>query len=458
MADYVTVKMHDKATFQAAVAALPKSNVLSRLISVDKVYLKDLGLRNLNNPALLAGQALYMEHWDGLSPPVDIRDLLLGDKSAFSSNKGRIKFLHSDEVQQSIQVGLIKKYIDAGLFEVESYETDLPVDKLFLAMSEPTGFPNRDDSNIIFDPSNRRFTITPTFDSYKYYRGGIEVEVFSDHSVIIDDVSGTHFIYFDRNTGILTSTPTFDISLIRSHAYVAFVHWNEPDQNAVLIGDERHGITMDGATHEYLHFVNGAVYIFGLLPTVNVDASGDLDSSAYVDVGNGQIRDEDIVHDIKNASPQIISPIAEIPVLYRIGSDEWYISSVDQFPLLYNGKDGWIGTLPAWNEFVGGSWKLTEVSNNNFFFMHLVATNDIRYPLVMLMGTNQYVSIGQARNDSEVEFLTLNNMPFQEMTPIATFIYQASTSYLNTPKARLRSTDTNEDFVDWRIIFRFIPR
>lgn len=125
MSEYVTVQMKPRSAFMSAISLLPKNNPLSRLASVDKIYLKDLGLRELNNPALLAGQALYIENWDGVTAPIDVRDLLLGNPIYYTANKGRIKFFLTDEVQRSVEYGMIKKYVDAGLFIIEGYSSDV---------------------------------------------------------------------------------------------------------------------------------------------------------------------------------------------------------------------------------------------------------------------------------------------------------------------------------------------
>ena len=51
------------------------------------------------------------------------------------------------------------------------------------------------------------------------------------------------------------------LTLITEKVFAATIYWDATNKEAILVGDERHGITMDAATHEYLHNKNGAVFI-----------------------------------------------------------------------------------------------------------------------------------------------------------------------------------------------------
>jgi len=118
MADFVTLKYKSVADVEAIVAALPASNPLSKFEPGAKLYMSDFGLRELLRRA---GQSVYMEPWDGASGVVNIEDILLKVPAALDANKGRIKFLLSDEVQASITFGKLKKLLDAGIFENEGF-------------------------------------------------------------------------------------------------------------------------------------------------------------------------------------------------------------------------------------------------------------------------------------------------------------------------------------------------
>jgi hypothetical protein len=64
---------------------------------------------------------------------------------------------------------------------------------------------------------------------------------------------------------------------------------------AIYVGEERHGLTMDGVTHAYLHYVNGLAYLNGLaLNSILADENGNVDTHAQFGVDAGAVADEDI--------------------------------------------------------------------------------------------------------------------------------------------------------------------
>jgi hypothetical protein len=222
---------------------------------------------------------------------------------------------------------------------------------------------------------------------------------------------------------------------------------------------------MDGETHLHLHLSLGCQYITGLLVngTLNPDVASPSDADVECDISSGTIRDEDLSHDIVDNGGKVnvydleqnISPIAQLPVFYRLGaSGLWYKKSADNFPLIYSGdSSGYVDAtngLPPWNELTGGSWQLTPVGNNNFFFVHIFATNDDRHPIIALQGVSVYTNKPAGRDAAALELAQLTGLPFLEFTPLVTLIAEARTTYTNTPVIRFRTTDGGEDYVDWR--------
>lgn len=106
----------------------------------------------------------------------------------------------------------------------------------------------------------------------------------------------------------------------------------------------------------------------------------------------------------------------------------------------------------AFNEFTGGVWTQTEVTNNNFVLAHLFATNDVLEPIMSIQGEAQYSTLVTAREGAvtELETLTLAGLPSVEWRALGTVIYQTSNSYSNAVKARIRTTDDGSDYIDWR--------
>jgi hypothetical protein len=132
------------------------------------------------------------------------------------------------------------------------------------ATKEPTGFPNRVDSELSFDNGTRTFTIEPKAPQtyFDIFVKGKPYRFTTPQSIVIPDTEGIFFFYFETD-GTLQYDTVFDITLITERVFTATVYWDAINQDAILIGDERHGITMDAATHSYLHNLNGSVLTEG---------------------------------------------------------------------------------------------------------------------------------------------------------------------------------------------------
>ena len=315
--------------------------------------------------------------------------------------------------------------------------------------NEMTGYPNRTDSTMSFDDGTRTFTIQPASSLFRYYIKGVEYVKTSAQTVVIPDTEGVHFIYFDGET--LSSTTTFSNAIFQTFGYTAVIYWNATDNEAIYLGEERHGLTMSGDTHLWAHETFGTRFESGLATgDITADDTGNVDAHAQISVADGEVHDEDIEVHATDGSPQELTPIAAIPVFYKDGaSAEWKKDTATNFPV-----KSFVGgsSRLAWNEFTGGSWQQTEVSNVQFVLSHMFMTNDIDNPIISVQGEATYNSIITARQGAttEINALVTAGLPFQEFIPISTVIFQTSTGYSNTPQARIRTTDTGEDYIDWR--------
>lgn len=312
-----------------------------------------------------------------------------------------------------------------------------------------SGFENRVDSVMSFDDGTLTFSIEPTSSEFSFFQMGEKYTKTALESVAITDVEGLHFIYYDD--GVLTHTTTFMIELITEFPFTALIYWDATNNEALIFGDERHGHVMDAATHRYNHLTFGARYDTGLgLANMDVDGNGNDASAAQFAVENGVIWDEDIQHTILDGTPQDLSPIAQIPIFYREGANgDWRREAADDYPIITTGSG-----RAAWNEFTGGAWQLSEVGNGDFVLVHYYATNDSNHPIIGIVGQAEYPTTGQARAGALEEIKLLEFGVLGTLTPefvaIATVIYQTRNNYSNAVKSRVRSTDTGEDYVDWR--------
>jgi hypothetical protein len=343
-------------------------------------------------------------------------------------------------------------------------------EQVFTDMREPTGFVNRADSEISFDVGTRTFTldVLAPATEYDYYIHGIKFTISSTKTVIIPDTTATYHFYMD-NTETLQSTTTFDEDLLLSdNAYVANVVWNDTPSTGtddlVVFGEERHGITMDAETHIHFHQSFGAQYINGLgLTNVVTEPGAPIDTDVQFTVASGEIRDEDLRHEIidDGATPdnvfdliQDLQPTAQIPVWFRTGATGvWNKAPATSFPFIYSDGvvfTGGVNGLLPWNEDTGATWQLTESVNNGFVLIHYFATNDVLNPVVAIQGITNYNNKPAGREQALNEINQLSGLPFLEFTPLATVIVEARSVYTNTPLARFRLTDDGFDYVDWR--------
>jgi hypothetical protein len=327
----------------------------------------------------------------------------------------------------------VKTYVDNLSFNVN---------QVYLDTKEPTGFVNRNHSTISFDDASRTFTIQPTSGSFDVYIRGTKYIKTVAENTVISTTNGNHYIYYNAS-GALTSTTIFTSDIIEQYAFVAIVYWNSDTGTHTYFAEERHGITMDGATHSYLHTIFGARYLTGLaLQGFTVDGAGNLNTEAQFTADGGNIRDEDILHELP--------PQTQIPIYYRQGQ-LWRRKTPDSYPVIYSGTAGYTGAsgrIP-YNEYVAGTWQLTQVTNNDFVLVHFFATNDVDDHIIGIQGTNLYGNVTAARVAAASEISSLSGLPFAEFVALGSVVFQSSNSFTNAPKCIVRSVNGG-DYVDFR--------
>ena len=313
--------------------------------------------------------------------------------------------------------------------------------------NEPTGFPidsvgevDRTSSTISFvDGVTRTFSIAPTSGSYIILIKGRQYRKTTTESIQISNTEGLHYIYFDEN-GELQETTSFSLEFILKYVAVAIIYWNASTSKAILFGDERHGCTMDAHTHARIHADSGTVYVSGsALSGFTIDGNGTSNTHTQFAIASGQVRDEDILHNLSSKSST-----DSIPVLYRLGSDWYSVTNTNQkFHYVSGGR-------AYWNQNTGGTYSLTEITNNDFVLYHIVSTNDKNNPYFSIMGLNRYTTKNNAREGALTEISQYTGLPFVEFVFIATIIFQSSNTFTNTGKSIIVSTDTGGTYIDWR--------
>jgi len=309
--------------------------------------------------------------------------------------------------------------------------------ELFEDTKEPTGFIDRTSSTISFSDQTRTLTVAPVSGDFSIYIQGQKLTVSSTLTKQIPDTSGSYFFFINENSELDYIT-TFNVSLFTISAYVAYVLWDENDDKAITFAEERHGITMDGSTHSYLHTTRGTQLVSGGSIGFTTTGDGTSNADAQVSISDTRVSDEDIVIQISNsASPsqphqQILSPIAEIPVYYRQGTT-WRKSTATQYPVSQ-------GTTRArFNKNTAGTWSLEEASaNNKFLVSYIFATTNISEPIIALLGQDEYSSLSDAETRAAWSTISFGDLPAQEIKLLHIVIYETSSTFTNVPKCAIR--------------------
>jgi hypothetical protein len=189
--------------------------------------------------------------------------------------------------------------------------------------SEPTGFVNRTDSTISYDPVTRLFSITG---SHEIYIAGVK-HIKGDSTATIPADYGIHFIKYDSSGNLHVSQTPWNLATDVPISYV-FVRNDLSDSFAA---EERHGIVMDGVTHAYLHSTVGAKWSSGMVLGGWATGTNAVSAQKY-SISAGTFYDEDIHNSV--AALQDDGPYT---ILYRTGSSgNWYWEVNSSYPYLIN--------------------------------------------------------------------------------------------------------------------------
>ena len=298
--------------------------------------------------------------------------------------------------------------------------------------SEPMGHEDRTASTISFNAGTREFSIAPVSGSHTVWCAGVRYVKTSTETVTLPSAADLYYIYYDT-TGTLQYQTTY--FTWHEDTPTAYVYWNGTDY---LLFDERHGITLDWQTHEYLHRTRGAVIADGFGASNYVTTGdGSSDTHTQLDIADGTFFDEDLQIDIShsatptaNTFEQILQGAAEIPIIYLSGTT-WTFDSATEHPL----KLG--SSLPTYNLDTSGTWSTPDLGNGTFGVTWIVATNILGKPIIGILGQEEYNNIGQAEA-AEWSALYLDNFPAVEMRPLYKVAYEIKTSYTNTNSAAIR--------------------
>jgi hypothetical protein len=304
-----------------------------------------------------------------------------------------------------------------------------------LQASEPMGHEDNTKSIISFNNTTRVFTIQPSSTSFNVWVKGIKYTYTTAQTVTIPNTTGLHYIYFNSNGVLESRLSYFDWE---NDAPTAYVYWNAATSSSPFVADERHGITMDWATHEYLHRTRGAVIANGFsISNYTTTGTGANNTDAQFDLDSGVFFDEDL---------EVLITHSNTPT-----SDTWQqdLQGPSQIPVFYHSGTGWVRDNPTdyalkqgtariqYNFFNGASWTTLDVPSNKWHTTSwIIATNNINYPIIAILGQSATNKL------SDQESLTFNDLnlegfPVVEFRPLWKIIWETDATFVNAPKARI---------------------
>lgn len=359
---------------------------------------------------------------------LDATEAELGDLSNVSVDDAKRGQILTYNGQDWVPEYIIKRHSQGsgGLTQAE-----VTIIEGLLETGEPMGHSNRSESIISFDDASRTFTIAPVGESFRIWVKGKRFTINGPRQVQIPDMTDLYYIYFDQNGDLLYKTQFFTFN---AEAFTSYVYWDADDNKASYFAEERHGIVLDWQTHEYLHRTRGAAIASGFdISNYTLGGTGTLESDIQFDISNGTFFDEDIKNDIihsttpaLNSFQQILQGPAELPVLYRLGN-VWKFDVATEVPV----KSGPNHTY--FNSISGGLGSLVEADSGKHLNYYVIATNNLRAPVISLMGQNQYVNIASAEAESFSDLL-LEDFPSKEFRFLYKLVLRTS-NYTNSANA-----------------------
>ena len=263
---------------------------------------------------------------------------------------------------------------------------------VFTATASPTGFPVAGAGGTLTWTDGTR-TLSLGGSSFTFYINGVLYTKASGDSIQIPAVTGLYFLYYDASGNLLQSTTFPGNSL----PFVATVYWNNTSGKG-LLGQERHGISMDAATHNYLHSTIGTRYVSGL--------TGTFTGTTY-SIASGTLYDEDV--------PLAIGTSTTGNVLYKNASADWVWDAAAAIPYHL------VGGRLTWNN---GNTLTAVTGNGNYIAYWVFGTNDPTSPIMVLTGQRNDASLGAASAGATYDTLSFGTLPYREFKLLYSLIYR----------------------------------
>jgi len=229
----------------------------------------------------------------------------------------------------------------------------------------------------------------------QYYVEGVKFTRTEHLEVRIPKTTGMHFLYLEKDGTLHTSTilhhDMFDgpePHYFEDTPITAVMYYNADQSKLAMLGDERHGITMDGYTHFFWHVLFGTQYAGGMGIVVNID------DNTHGQIQSGSLYDEDLYMPLPSQT--------EAPIFYSEGKD-WFSQAGHGTNDLFMKVDG--DDYISYNKYDtdNETYSLVQLAEDEFTLMFFVATNNAISPYIKLIGQQVYTDINDGRSSIETE-------------------------------------------------------
>lgn len=319
-------------------------------------------------------------------------------------------------------------------------------------LREPTGFLNKYyDSIVTYNNTAKTMSIAPINGSFVYYIAGKIFTVSSIQTASITNNEGWWYFYFNSSGTFVSTQTEWDIRDNIAPAIRAY--WDVAHQMFLRISEERHGLRMDADSHQEHHATEGPQLDIRYPPGLQIinyieTGDGSLNTHAQYGVSDGWIYDEDLPANIRHAASPVnlfeqrLTAPCYLPVFYLLGSGvpTWHKKDATVYPFYEN-----IGTLPYYNQNNAGTWSTTTVTNGYYFATWHCYSLDLSEPVWVILGQRQDTNLIDAVNNNTIANLTRPRQFTDEVVIFKKVIWEASTSYTNAPKCRLRYIALNTE-------------
>lgn len=315
---------------------------------------------------------------------------------------------------------------NAPLSNAEIDQNFINLNNAITLSADVTGFASRTTNTITFNDSTRTLTLAPTGANFTIYYKGKAILIDTTKTITISNSTGGHWIHWDYTLNRLVdlgSSPN-----IKDNLLVAYIYWDSSTSYALFFSDERHSVSNDKQWHYSKHTEIGAVWKSGgdLSYTIN-----NTNTVGIAVVAPIVIADEDLEHTINHSDTpstnyeqnlnSSFTNLATLPIIY-LSSNGYTQANIGGTSLPWYPST----TRAYYNSVTNGSGSLvTAASDDTHIVYWLVATNDTRFPIKLIMGRNAWPTYGEA----EAENFDSYGLPMPEIAPMYKIVLKTRSSY-----------------------------